>query len=96
MFEQKHPRNDFSCSPGASAGLALFATLIQLRLNNLQQLIVIECLDGAQHPWFSQAWFSQVRDFLGDKPIGEAALKTAGGDHASRSLDSSRSRRKKY
>ena len=42
MFEQQHPENDFGRCGRASAGLAFFAALAQLRLNNLQQPVVIQ------------------------------------------------------
>lgn len=48
-------------------------------------------LIGVPHPGFPK-----ILDFLGDVAVGEAALKTAGGDHNCRSLDSSRSSRNKY
>src|SRR5580692_10764585 len=75
----------------SSARLALFATFIQLLLNDLQQLIVVQRLICVPHPGLPQ-----IGHFPGDETIGEAALQAAGGDHALRSLASSRSSRNKY
>src|ERR1700719_3981680 len=68
-----------------------FHAFIQLLLNDLQQLIVVQRLICVPHPGLPQ-----IGHFPGDETIGEAALQAAGGDHALRSLASSRSSRHKY
>lgn len=91
VLQQQHPQNDFGWGSRAATSLALFVALAQLLLNDLQQLIVIQRLVGVAHPGLPK-----ILDFLGDKAIGEAALKTAGGDHDLRSFDSSLSNRNRY
>ena len=91
VLQQQHPQNHFGWRSRASTGFALFEALAQFLLNNLQQLIVIHRLVGMAHPGFPK-----ILDLLGDQAIGEVALKTACGDQALRSFDSSLSRRNRY
>ena len=64
--------------------------LAQFLLNTLEQLIVIQHLVSVAHPGLPK-----ILDFLGDEAIGEAALKTARGDHDLPAFDRSRSSRNK-
>src|SRR6202165_719643 len=91
VLQQQHPQNDFGWRPRASTRLAPFVESCPLLHNNLEQLIVIQCLVGVAHPGLPE-----ILDFFDDEAIGEAALQTAGGDHALPSFDSSRSSRNKY
>ena len=77
MLQQQHSQYNFSRGSPAPASLALFDALAQLCLNDLQQLVVMQRLIGMPHPGLPQ-----IGHFLGEEAIGEAALKTAGGDHA--------------